>query len=194
LLGVVGWGIAGWMPTYFKEQFNLRQGAAGFSATGYLQAASLIGVIVGGALTDFWSRSNEKRRITITVVGLCLAAPGILLAANTSVLVFAIAGLIFYGLTRSFADTNMMPILCMVADARYRATGYGILNLFSCAVGGLTIYAGGALRDANVDVNRIFQFSAASLLICAAILFFVKPKPQSATTICCEPKTPTNTV
>jgi MFS family permease len=194
LLGVVGWGITGWMPTYFKEQFNLGQGAAGFSATGYLQAASLIGVIVGGALTDFWSCSNEKRRITITVVGLCLAAPGILLAANTSVLVFAIAGLIFYGLTRSFADTNMMPILCMVADARYRATGYGILNLFSCAVGGLTIYAGGALRDANVDVNRIFQFSAASLLICAAILFFVKPKPESATTIYSEPKTPTNTV
>jgi hypothetical protein len=125
---------------------------------------------------------------------LCLAAPGILLAANTSVLVFAIAALIFYGLTRSFADTNMMPILCMVADARYRATGYGILNLFSCAVGGLTIYAGGALRDANVDVNRIFQFSAVSLLICAAILFFVKPKPESATTICSEPKTPTNTV
>jgi sugar phosphate permease len=179
LLGLVGWGVAGWMPTYFKEQFKLGQGAAGFSATGYLQAAALIGVIVGGALTDRWSRAGEHRRITITVLGLCLAAPGILLAANTNLLAAAIIGLMIYGLMRSFADVNMMPILCLVADPRYRATGYGILNMFACVVGGLTIYAGGALRDANVDVSRIFQFSAASLVACAAILFFVKPRAKT---------------
>jgi MFS family permease len=175
LLGLVGWGVLGWMPTYFKEQFNLGQGAAGFSATGYLQAAALVGVIIGGALTDRWSRMGEHRRITITVIGLCLAAPGILLAANTTLLVAAVGGLMLYGFTRSFADVNMMPILCLVADPRYRATGYGILNMFSCIVGGITIYAGGALRDADVDVGRIFQFSALSLVVCAVILFFVKP-------------------
>lgn len=175
LLGVVGWGVVGWMPTYIKEQFHLSQGAAGFTATGYLQAAALVGVILGGALTDRWSLRGEGRRITITVLGLCLAAPGILLAANTSILIVAIAGLMFYGLTRSFADVNMMPILCLVCDRRYRATGYGILNMFSSFVGGMAIYAGGWLRDAHVDVSWIFQFSAASLVVSAALLFFVKP-------------------
>jgi len=85
---------------------------------------------------------------------------------------------------RSFADVNMMPILCLVCDPRYRATGYGILNLFGCVGGGFTIYAGGLLRDARVDVSRIFEFSAVSLLGCAIILFFVKPrstpKPDNA--------------
>jgi len=176
LLGLVGWGVVGWMPTYFMEQFRLGQGAAGFSATGYLQTAALIGVILGGAITDQWSRTGEHRRITITVIGLCLAAPGILLAAKTSLLVAAIGGLILYGLMRSFADVNMMPILCLVCDPRYRATGYGILNLFACVVGGLTIYAGGLLRDARVEVSRIFEFSAVSLLVCAVILSFVKPR------------------
>jgi MFS family permease len=175
LLGLVGWGVAGWMPTYFKEHFKLGQGVAGFSATGYLQGAALVGVIIGGALTDRWSRAGESRRITITVLGLCIAAPGILLAANTGLLVIAIVGLMVYGLMRSFADVNMMPILCLVCDPRYRATGYGILNLFACVVGGLTIYAGGMLRDAHVDVNVIFRVSAISLLVAAAILFFVKP-------------------
>lgn len=178
LLGVVGWGVMGWMPTYFKEQFNLGQGAAGFSATGYLQAAVLVGVIVSGALTDFWSRRGEHRRITITVIGLCLAAPGILLAANTRLLVAAIAGLMLYGLMRAVADVNMMPILCLVCDSRYRATGYGILNMFACLVGGITIYAGGVLRDQHVDVSRIFQFSAASLIAGAVLLFFVKPSSR----------------
>lgn len=182
LLGVVGWGVVGWMPTHFAERFNLSQGASGFSATGYLQAAAMVGVILGGALADRWSRKTERGRIFVVIVGLCLAAPGILLAANTHLLAFAIGGLILYGLTRSFADSNMMPILCMVADPRYRATGYGVLNFFACLVGGATIYAGGALRDAHVDVSRIFQFSAASLMVCAVILFFVKPrfKPNPA--------------
>ena len=62
------------MPTYFKEQFHLDQGTAGFSATGYLQVAALVGVILGGALTDGWSRTTPARRITITVIGLCLGA------------------------------------------------------------------------------------------------------------------------
>jgi MFS family permease len=175
LLGLVGWGVNGWMPTYFKEQFHLGQGAAGLSAIGYLQAAALVGVIIGGALTDRWSRSGEHRRITITMIGLFVAAPGILLAANTSLLALAIGGLMLYGLMRSFADVNMMPILCLIADRRYRATGYGILNLFGCFVGGITIYAGGVLRDSHVDVNRIFQFSALSLVVAAALLLFVKP-------------------
>ncbi len=175
LLGIVGWAINGWMPTYFQEQFNLKQGSAGFSATGFLQAAALLGVVVGGAITDRWSRSGEHRRITITMIGLFVAAPGILLAANTSLLAVAILGLMIYGLMRSFADTNMMPILCLIADARYRATGYGILNMFACFVGGLTIFAGGALRDAQIDVSRIFQFSAICLAAAAALLFLIKP-------------------
>jgi MFS family permease len=178
LLGVVGWGVAGWMPTHLSERFHLSQGTAGFSATSFLQAAAMVGVIAGGALADWASRKAERGRVFVVVVGLCIAAPGILLAANTNLLPLAIGGLMLYGLTRSFADSNMMPILCMVADARYRATGYGILNLFSCLVGGATIYIGGALRDAHVNVNRIFQFSAASLLVCAAILFFVRPRSK----------------
>jgi len=175
LLGLVGWAINGWMPTYLNEQFKLSQGVAGLSATGYLQAAALVGVLVGGAWADRWSRRQERGRIFVTVIGLCLAAPGVLLASTTTLIVFAIAGLMLYGFTRSFSDSNMMPILCLVADPRYRATGYGVLNFFSCLVGGLTIYAGGALRDANVNVSHVFQLAAISLLVCAGILFLVKP-------------------
>ena len=106
--------------------------------------------------------------------------PGILFAAYTDSLPLALAALVLYGLAKAFSDTNMMPILSLVADPRYRATGYGVLNFFSCAVGGLTIYAGGALRDAHVDVSRVFQFSALSLVVCATLLYFVRPRPQPA--------------
>ena len=178
LLGLAGWAMVGWLPTYLNDQFHLSQGRAGLSATGYVYAAAIVGLPLGGFWADRWSRSNERGRIFVAMLGLCFAAPAILLAASTGLLGFAVAGLVCFGLARAFADANMMPILCLVSDPRYRATGYGILNLFGCVVGGGAIYAGGALRDAHVHPSRIFQFSAASLALCAVLLVFIKPMGQ----------------
>jgi MFS family permease len=180
LLGLAGWAVVGWMPTYLNEHFKLSQGTAGFSATGYLQAAALAGVLIGGWWADRWSRVNERARIYVPMIGVLVAAPGILLVSMIDWLPLAIAGLIIFGLTKAFSDSNMMPILCTVTDERYRATGYGMLNLFSCVVGGLTIYAGGLLRDAKVDVSNVFQFAAFSMLICAGLLWCIRPTARAA--------------
>jgi hypothetical protein len=40
-------------------------------------------------------------------------------------------------------------------------------------IGGVGIYAGGMLRDAHVDISRIFQFAAINLLGSALLLFVV---------------------
>ena len=178
LLGLAGWMVVGWMPTYFQEHFHMRQGAAGLSATVYLNAACMVGLVVGGALADRWSVKNRAACVQVSIIGLCLAAPSILLVATAGVLPLAIVGLIAYGLTRSFADTEMMPTLCLTADPRYRATGFGVLNLFSCLVGGATIYLGGVLRDAHVNVNKLFQFGAFGILVCATVLWWVKTRTR----------------
>jgi predicted MFS family arabinose efflux permease len=176
LLALAGWAVAGWMPTYFKEQFSLGQGAAGISATSYLAVAMFAGKLIGGAWADRWSRTNDRARILVPAIGLFIAAPATLMLANTSVLTLAIAGLCFYGLMRSFSDANLMPILCQVADSRYRATGYGVLNLFSCLVGGMTVYLGGVLRDAHINVSTLFMAAAAGMLVCGVLMTCVKPR------------------
>jgi len=183
LLGIAGWGIVGWLPTYFQEHFHLSQGQAGINATTYLNSATFVGVLLGGFLADQWSRTNPRGRILVPAIGLCIAAVGVFFLSTTDVLAFAIAGAMTYGLTRSFTDSNMMPILCLVTDPRYRATGYGMLNLVSCVVGGLGVYAGGALRDAHIDVNKLFLSMVGILLVCATLLFCLRPrrvKPDSA--------------
>jgi MFS family permease len=180
MLGLTGWAVMGWMPTYFKERFNLTQGVAGLSATGYLQAAMLVGVVVGGVWADRWSRTNRRARILVPAIGLCVSAPGLLLLSQTHMLELAIAGLMIHGLTRSFTDANMMPALCLVSDPRYRATGYGVLNLFSCVLGGSAAYFGGALRDAHVNLDKLFLLAAGNMLVCAAVMFCVKPPATPA--------------
>ncbi len=178
VLGIVGWSMIGWMPTYIKEQFNVSQGTAGMSTTIYLNSAALFGLVLGGIWADRWSRTDERGRIFVPMIGLCLAAPAVLLLTNAPTLNLAMAGLVIYGLGRYFADANMMPILCLLVDARYRATSWGISSFFSAIVGGIGIYAGGILRDAHIDISRIFQFAAGNLLVSAFLLFLVLKRLQ----------------
>ncbi len=173
LLGMSVWAVVGWMPTYLKEHFSLGQGIAGLSATGYYQGASIVGVLFGGYWADRWSKTKLNAPVIVPLIGLIVAAPAIMLSSSTSFLPLAIGGLMVFGLTKSFSDANMMPILTLISDRRYRATGYGILNLCSCIVGGITIYAGGALRDAKIDVSTIFRFGAGSLVVCALLLYLI---------------------
>jgi MFS family permease len=176
LLGVVGWLVIGWLPTYYKEHFHLSQGLAGLYATGYLYPAAIAGLLLGGFIADRWSKKNRLARIHVPAIGLLIAAPCIFMASNTTILPLAISAFVLYSLTRAFGDSNMMPMLCMVADPRYRATGYGVLNFFSTIIGGIALYAGGILRDAQVDLSKMYQFAALIMLVCAAFLFMARPK------------------
>jgi MFS family permease len=176
LLAIVSWLVMGWLPTFYKEHFSLSQTLAGLYATGYLYPASLAGVIIGGLIADRWSKKNPRARILLPMIGMLVAAPFMFMAPLTSILPLAIGLFVVYAFTRAFADANMMPILCMIVDDRYRATGYGIFNMLSCIVGGLALYAGGVLRDAKVDLAYIYQFAGFIMLLCALLLYKVKPK------------------
>lgn len=181
LLGLASWSFIGWLPSYLNEHFHLPQGKAGLVSMGYTYTGSLIGMVLSGAWGDRWALTHRRGRIFVGVIGVCLAIPGILLVSNTTLLPLAIFGLLLYGLTRAFPDANMMPLLCQIVDPRYRGTAMGILNAFATIVGGLTIYAGGALRDAHVDISRVFDFGAGSLVVCAVLLWFVRPRLASTT-------------
>ena len=173
LVGVANWGVYGWLPTYLREHFNLGLGAAGMTATGYIQVASFVGVLVGGVWADRWSRTHPQARSLVPGIGYCVVAPCLFVAASTNALPLAIAGLVVFGLGRGFFDANLMPVLRTIADQRYSATGYGFLNLIGCFTGGALIYVGGWLKDRQVDLSFVFQVSAVGLLAVGVMLLFV---------------------
>jgi MFS family permease len=176
LLSIVSWLIAAWLPTFYIQHFNLSQKVAGIYATAYLYPASVVGLILGGVLADKWIKKNRRARMLVPAIGLCIAAPITFFAGSTSMSVIAIIFFMIYAVTKAFSDTNMMPILSTIADKNTRATGYGILNLCGCIVGGLGIYAGGYLRDANVSFSVIFKSASLLIPVCIIFLLLIKPK------------------
>ena len=176
LLSIVAWLITAWLPTFYIQHFGLSQKVAGIYATAYLYPASVAGLILGGILADKWSKKNKRARMLVPAIGLCIAAPMVFWASETSAVIVAIMFFMAYALTKAFSDTNMMPILSTIATKNKRATGYGILNLFSCIVGGIGIYAGGYLRDANISFSVIFQSASLLIPICILLLLLIKPK------------------
>lgn len=176
LAGAVSWMVNGWLPTYYKEKFNLTQTEAGVYSTVYFFTAMLLGVILGGALADLWSKRNKNARILLPAIGFLIAVPGVIIASYTDLIWVTVIGFVLYAFTRPFIDANMMPILERIIDKRYLATGYGILNFCSCIIGGIGIYAAGALRDAQIDLSTVFQVAALTMIVCAVALFSLVPR------------------
>lgn len=175
LAAIASWGITGWLPTFLREHFGLGQGKAGLSATGYVQIGSYVGVLIGGFCADRWAQRTPRGRLYLVVIGFCLGGPSLFMMAGAHAFSLAISGMLLYGVARGFSDANTMPILCQIVSPRYRATGYGFLNLFSTFAGGAMIYLGGVLRDADIGLRVVFQASAIGLVIAGAILLFVRP-------------------
>ena len=46
----------------------------------------------------------------------------------------------------------------------------------SCASGGIAIWAAGRLKDGRVDLSRVFEVSAAAILVAAVLLLAVRAK------------------
>jgi predicted MFS family arabinose efflux permease len=175
LLGFAGWAFVTWMPVFLKEHFQLTQTKAGFTATAYMQVAAFCGVLTGGAWADRWSRTSLLGRVRVPLIALALASPFVFMTSRTDALGSAILCLIAFGFARGCSDSNMMPILCQVADPRHRATGYGVLNFFSCTIGGVASYLGGWLKERHVDLSYILSGSGVLVLLCALLLLLVKP-------------------
>lgn len=181
LLGVGSWTVIGWLPAYLSERFSLSQGEAGMSTMGYIYSASMIGMLVAGYWADRWSQRDVRARIRVGLIGTLLTVPAILVIAHTASLPLLFAALVLYGLGRTFPDANMLPILCQIVDRRVQALGLGILNMLAVFVGGASIYAGGALRDAHVPITYVFTGGAATMAVCVILLWFVRvPRPPSA--------------
>ncbi|MCX7423323.1 MAG: MFS transporter [Planctomycetia bacterium] len=180
LPAMAGWVVKDWMPDILREQFGLGQGRAGVSAVLYVQAASLIGVGLGGWLADRWMRRTSRGRIYVSALGMSFFLPALFGVGNAGSLAVAIGFLMLFGLGWGFFDCNNMPILCQLVRPQLRATGYGLMNFVSIGCGGFTDWGFGLLRDRQVPLNVIFGVFAGTALLSIFIVLLIRPNEQTA--------------
>jgi MFS family permease len=183
LPALAGWVVRDWMPAILKAEFGIGQGKAGVSATLYWQVAAIVGAVTGGWLADRWMRRSLRGRIYVSAIGMSLIVPamfGVGYAPQTGLLGVAIAFLILFGLGWGFFDSNNMPILCQIARADLRATGYGIMNLVSISCGGFADWGFGILRDRQVPLFGIFGIFASAAVVSVVLVLLIRPRGQNA--------------
>lgn len=185
--GAANWLVLAWLPTLLKDKFNLSLGDAGIHATFWNSLAKYVAVILGAIIADRLATRAARGRQLVPSITYFIAAP--LVFCSAFIGNFSIEGIVtgfgifitmiaFQGIAQGSLDATLMPILRSHIDERFSATGYGMLNLASAGVGGLTVLMGGKLKDMGFELTTVFSASGVLILVCAICLYFL-PKPQN---------------
>ncbi len=171
-----GWAIKNWIPTLFSQNLNIEMTLAGPLSTISIAASSFIGVIAGGILSDRWVKKNLKGRIFTGALGLSLTIPALLFLGFGNSLIGVIGGAVLFGIGFGMFDANNMPILCQFVSSKYRAAGYGLMNMTGVIAGAFITDLLGKSTDAG-SLGRDISYLA--IPVCLAIVLLLatlKPK------------------
>jgi MFS family permease len=172
-----GWATKNWLPTLFSESLNMDMQQAGPLSTMTMALASLAGVLAGGYISDRWVQKHLKGRIYTSVIGLGLTIPALFLIGYGSGLPTIVIGAVCFGLGFGIFDVNSMPILCQFVSSRYRATGYGLMNLAGISAGAVITNELGKAIDAGY-MDAVFAGMIAAVGI-AILLQLTALKPDT---------------
>jgi predicted MFS family arabinose efflux permease len=169
LSGMGMWIFYSWLPLYFRDTFNLSLAASGFAGTFMLQISVLLGISVGGWLSDRLARRGPERRLLAYGTCYVIAAPFLLLFVGTpgfAVVVFSISAFSFF---RGVGQTNDNPTLCEIVPEQLRSTAVGLMNACSTGAGGCGVLLAGYLKG-GFGLNAVFAGISGAFILAAVVL------------------------
>ena len=186
LAGVGVWVFLNWLPLYFREAFNLTLGAAGFAGTFMLQISTVLGIAIGGWVSDRAAAGGAKRRMLVQGLSYLAAAPFLLLFLTHPGFTAVTVAVSAFSLFRGLGQANENPTLCEVIPVQYRSTAIGIMNTCATAAGGVGVLLAGILKR-SLGLDAIFAgisllFVIAGLALVVAYRRWVERDLQRART------------
>jgi MFS family permease len=161
-----------WMPSFLKEKFHMNLAMAGLAGTAFIQIASVLGVLTGGALADALARRKASGRIITQMIGLICGAPFIFLTGWTFSIPVLIIGMTGFGFFKGIYDANIFASLFDVVRPRARATAAGIMIFVGMTGGGIGSIAIGVASErwglgSSIAVNGALYIVAAVMMAVA---------------------------
>jgi MFS family permease len=172
-----------WMPTFLKEQYNLSLTWSGLTATLWLQAASVVGVLGGGWLADRLARKFFGGRLLVQTLGLALGAPLIFLTGWTQQMGILILAVVGFGFFKGLYDANIWASLYDFVAKEKRATALGLMNALGWLGGApapiVVGYAAGSIGlSGALSATSLIYLGVASLLLVG--LLFTRSGPVTS--------------
>jgi len=137
------WLIYSWLPNFLHEKFSLNLSEAAFTATAYLQGATLVGMLSGGYLADRLYVYTRSSRLWLLFATLVFCAPCLHVLGNSASLTVTCLGAVGFGLFSGFLMGNIFPAAFEVVPADTRASAVGVLNFCGALLSGLAPLVGG---------------------------------------------------
>jgi MFS family permease len=158
-----------WMPSFLYRKFAMSLTMAGWSATAYLQTASVMGVLCGGVAADRFSQRFAGARPAIQCFGLACGIPFLFLTGWTSSIPVLVAAMTCFGFFKGFYDANIFASLYEVVGVEVRAVAAGILNSLGWLGAG---FAPVIVARASESIGMSACLSATSVIyvVCAILL------------------------
>jgi MFS family permease len=151
-----------WAPCYLREKYDLSMMHAGGLVMFCQYVASMVGVLLGGAVTDRMVSSNPRFRLQLQCVFMFLCAPAILLMAFANSLVLTCCGVAALGFCQGTYQSNTPAALLDVIDPRYRSSALGVQIMIAYLIGAVSPWLLGRFRDMFGNVEGL-SFGFASL-------------------------------
>jgi MFS family permease len=164
------WVMYTWLPAFLYEKFSLSLAGAGYTATVYLQTASLVGTLAGGALADYLYRRTNRARFWLITIGLALCAPCVHLIGNCDSLLFTKLAAVAFGLTGGLALANLYISAFDVVPADTRASAVAFMNLAAYLTSGFAPLVIGVWKQ-TLGIGRMMSYTALLLAGAALVLF-----------------------
>ncbi len=157
------WLIYSWLPNFLHEKFGLDLAAAAFTATAYLQGATLIGMLGGGVLADRLYLRTRSSRLWLLAGSLVFCAPCLHALGSSSTLVLTCWSAAGFGLFSGFFMGNIFPAAFEVVPADTRASAVGVLNFCGGMLSGFAPLVGGMWKR-TVGMENLLTGTAVAYL------------------------------
>lgn len=140
-------GFIVWAPEFLREKADLPLTLAGGYSMFWHHLPALVGISIGGPLSDWLALRRPAVRLDLQTVAMALGVPSILLMALAPNLTLTCVGLALFGWFRGLYESNTHAAMFAVIEPRHRASAVAITVMIAFLAGSTSPWLLGQCRE-----------------------------------------------